>query len=235
MSFLNALVKYSIGGFAFYIKPRVVVREILEREDTWYTIATIAAAFALAQLLIGYLDVLGRGGELTPHFSITYRFIANLTVTVVASAVIFAFSRLMAAGADFKTIYRGVILKFPIAIAFSLSLLGIKYAVFGFLSLFSKDTGMTLGWYFLAAVAVGLGPFIKALWLLRQYGIWSWSAVAVAVQLFLVSKHALKTNIFMAVAVTLSAAVACWVAAALIFFARYHGFLWKITSGALFS
>jgi len=235
VSFFDALIKYFVGGFVFYIKPGAVIRKISERDDTWCAIAAIAAIFALAQQCVGYLDFLGHWSNSVPHFPIVYKFISNLAIAVVASLVIFLFSRVTAAGADFKAIYRGVILKFPIAVAFSLSILGIKYAAFGLLSLLPKETGMTIGWYLFAAVVVVLGPLIKGLQVLSAYGVSSFSSIAIAVQLVLVSKHALRANVFVAVAVTLAAAMACSVAAALIFFARYHPIYWNMTPGALFS
>ncbi|MBN9220771.1 MAG: hypothetical protein J0I79_22720 [Mesorhizobium sp.] len=235
MSFLDAFVKYSVAGFAFYVKPGAVVREMSERDANWYAIMTVAAVFAVAQQSTIYLDFLGHRGNSIPHFPILYKVISNLAIAVVASSVIFAFSRVMEAGADFKEICRGVILKFPIAVAFSLSILGIKYAVFGFLSLLPKETGMTIGWYLFALIAVVFGSLIKGLQVLSTYGVSSFSSIAIAVQIFLVSKRALRTNVLIAVAVTLAAAIACSAMAALIFFARYHSIYWKITLGALFS
>lgn len=235
VSFFDALIRYLVGGFVFYIKPGAVIRRISERDDTWYAIATVAAVFALAQQCVGYLDFLGHWGNSVPHFPIIYKFISSSAMAVVASAVIFLFSRATGAGADFKAICRGVILKFPIAVAFSVAILAIKYAAFGFLSLLPRETGMTIGWYLFAAVVVVLGPLVKGLQVLSAYGVSSFSSIAIAVQLVLVSRQTLRVNVFAAVAVTLVAAMACSVAAALIFFARYHHIYWNMTLGALFS
>lgn len=235
MSFLNASIQYAIGGFGFYIKPRTTVRRIFERDDDWYTIAAIAVTFCVAQQGVGYLYILGQWGGAVPHFPIVYQMITTMTVAIVASAVIFLFARSMPEGAELKDIYRAVILKTPIVIAFSLSILGLKYLAIGLLSLFPRDTGMALGWYLFAAVVVIFGPAVRFLQALRGYGIWSWSAVAVAIQLFLVAKRALQTNVLMAVVATLAAALASSAAAALISLAYYHGVFWKMTLGALFS
>lgn len=236
MSFLIELIRYLFSGVVFYIRPRVTVRDTMSRDISWPQIAGIILVLALAQIYVGYFSVSGpvRMFQISKFF-ISYRLATAILVILVASCVIVALSGTTPEKSDFKSVLQGVALKFPIILAVSAFIFILKYLFIGFLYILPSKTGEVVAWTVLGAIFQAYGLVRNLDRALSAYGIWKISSVAVLIQLVLVSKYALKSNIYMAIATTVAAAFSCAAVAALIFFLMYHSLFLKPVVGTLFS
>jgi len=236
MSFFVELVRYLFSGVVFYFRPRITVRGAMDRDLSWPQIAGIILVLALAQIYVGYFSEFGpvRIFQISKFF-MSYRLATAILVIFVASCTIVALSGMIPERANFKSVLQGIALKFPIILAVSAFISILKYIFLGFIYILPSKVGEVVAWTVLGAMFQAYGLVRNLDRALGAYGIWKVSSVAVLIQLVLVSKYALKSNIYMAFATTVAAAISCAAVAALIFFLMYHSLFLKPVVGTLFS
>ncbi|TJX57040.1 MAG: hypothetical protein E5W21_15185 [Mesorhizobium sp.] len=220
----------------FYIKPRITVRDTMDRDLSWPQISGVILVLALAQIYVGYFSVSGpvRIFQISKFF-ISYQLATTIMVIFVASCVIAALSGMKAEKSNFKNVLQGVTLKLPIILAMIAFISILKYLFIGFIYILPSKMGEVVAWTVLGAMFQANELVRNLDRALSPYGIWKFSSVAVLVQLVIVSKYALKSNIYMAIATAVAAAISCAAVAALVFFLLYHSLYLKPVVGTLFS
>ncbi|WP_421913643.1 hypothetical protein [Mesorhizobium sp.] len=236
MAFFVEIIRYLFSGVVFYIRPSATVRDAMDRDLSWPQVTGIMLVLALAQIYVGYFSVFGpvRIFQISKLF-ISYQMATIILVIFTASSVIFCLSGMMAGRSSLKSVIQGVLLKFPIILAVSAFIFLLNYTFLGFIYVLPSKAGEMLAWTVLGAMFQAYELVRDLDRALSAYGIWKISSLAVLIQLVLVSKYALKSNIYMAIATVVIAAVSCAAVSALIFFLLYRSFLWKPVVGTLFS
>jgi hypothetical protein len=236
MSFFIELIRYLFSGVVFYIRPRITVRDTMNRDLSWPQISGVILVLALAQIYVGYFSVFGpvRIFQISKFF-ISYQLATTILVIFVASYVIVALSGMMPEKSNFKNVLQGVTLKFLIILAMFAFIIILKYVFIGFIYILPSKMGEVVAWAVLGAMFQANELVRNLDRALSPYGIWKISSVAVLVQLVIVSKYALKSNIYMAIATAVAAAISCAAVAALVFFLLYHSLYLKPVVGTLFS
>ena len=236
MSFLIELIRYLFSGVVFYIRPRTTVRDTMNRDLSWSQISGVILVLALAQIYVGYFSVSGpvRIFQISKFF-ISYQLATTILAIFVASYVIVALSAMTSEKSNFKDVLQGITLKFPIILAIFVFIFILKYAFIGFIYILPSKMGEVVAWTVLGAMFQANELVRNLDRALSPYGIWKISSVAVLVQLVIVSKYALKSNIYMAIATAVAAAISCAAVAALVFFLLYHSLYLKPVVGTMFS
>lgn len=236
MSFLIELIRYLFSGVVFYIRPRTTVRDTMNRDLSWSQISGVVLVLALAQIYVGYFSVSGpvRIFQISKFF-ISYQLATTILAIFVASYVIVALSGMTSEKSNFKDVLQGITLKFPIILAIFFFIFILKYAFIGFIYILPSKMGEVVAWTVLGAMFQANELVRNLDRALSPYGIWKISSVAVLVQLVIVSKYALKSNIYMAIATAVATAISCAAVAALVFFLLYHSLYLKPVVGTMFS
>ncbi|ETA72399.1 hypothetical protein MesloDRAFT_1272 [Mesorhizobium japonicum R7A] len=236
MSFLIELIRYLFSGVVFYIRPRTTVRDTMDRDLSWSQISGVILVLALAQIYVGYFSVSGpvRIFQISKFF-ISYQLATTILAIFVSSYVIVALSGMMSEKSNFKNVLQGITLKFPIILAIFVFIFILKHTFIGFIYILPNKMGEVVAWTVLGAMFQANELVRNLDRALSPYGIWKISSVAVLVQLVIVSKYALKSNIYMAIATVVAAAISCAAVAALVFFLLYHSLYLKPVVGTLFS
>lgn len=158
MSFFVELIRYLFSGVVFYIRPRITVRDTMNRDLSWFQISGIILVLALAQIYAGYLTVFGptRIFQISKFF-ISYQLATTILVIFVASLVIVALSTVMPERSNFKSVIQGLALKFPIIFAVSAFVFLLKYIFIGFVYILPSKLGEVVAWTILGAIFQAYG------------------------------------------------------------------------------
>ncbi|MBE1709727.1 MULTISPECIES: hypothetical protein [Mesorhizobium] len=208
----------------------------MDRDLSWSQISGVILVLALAQIYVGYFSVSGpvRIFQISKFF-ISYQLATTILAIFVSSYVIVALSGMMSEKSNFKNVLQGITLKFPIILAIFVFIFILKHTFIGFIYILPNKMGEVVAWTVLGAMFQANELVRNLDRALSPYGIWKISSVAVLVQLVIVSKYALKSNIYMAIATVVAAAISCAAVAALVFFLLYHSLYLKPVVGTLFS